>query len=403
MIPETKIRPMKVLLITPWYPTRERPGYGAYVRELARTVERFAEVTVLHLDGHRRPRPPKLISVEQDHGPESAQGITVFRARWSLTPRFLPNLPMRLSAALLAYRHIAAVFPPDLLHANVFTAGLVAGIIGRFARIPVVITEHSTKLVDPAISNRALLEARLAYLLADAVLPVSNYLNEEIRTRGLRGSFTVIPNSVDTGLFRPESGPRRDSRSLLFVGALRGAHGKGLPHLLRACRLLHDRGQAVELEILGDGPTRATNEQLASDLGLSAWVTFRGAVSSEEVAGAMQRSRLLVMPSTMYETFCVPLAEAQACGLPSVASRNGAIPETLGHHAGVLVKPGEPAALAAGIDEALERHWDHDLIVRGAQRYSQEAVALRLREAYQRATMASGHSVRANSSSTPTD
>jgi glycosyltransferase involved in cell wall biosynthesis len=141
---------------------------------------------------------------------------------------------------------------------------------------------------------------------------------------------------------------------------------KGVPHLLRAAAEMRD---TVTLELIGDGTRRAEYEALASTLQLGA--RFRGRVAKADVVRAMHQADVLAVPSAT-ETFGLVAAEALACGLPVVASRVGALPELVTPDAGVLVAPGDPAALAAGLHDALARR----------DALAGEAVAARIRERF---------------------
>ena len=78
-----------------------------------------------------------------------------------------------------------------------------------------------------------------------------------------------------------------------------------------------------------------------------------GRVSDDELA-RLYRGAKCVVYASLYEGFGLPIAEAMACGTPVVTSRGGATEETAGG-AAVLVDPYDPAAIAAGIAEAVAR------------------------------------------------
>lgn len=382
-------REMRVLVMTSWYPSADRPTYGVYVREFAHAISLIADVVVLHLDGHQRPSAGRWYSLEQESDDAITEGLPTYRVNWGLVPGILPNLPLRLVAAVRAYRTILKDFHPDILHAHVFSAGLAAVVIGKPTRTPVVITEHSSGFMATRFSQASTWEARIAYRLADAVLPVSRALLEAIEGKGLTGNFHVVPNVVDRHTFHPDptSGEAIEGSGiprLLFVGALRSGLGKGLPDLLTACRILHDGGMQVHLTVVGDGPRRPTAEQMARDFDLHDWVVFKGGVDKSSVAQMMRESDLLVAPSTTPETFALPIAEAQACGLPCVATNVGAIPEILNPTVGSLVVPGDPVALAQAIEEALDdrSRWDRDEIAESAFRFEVSRVASTIKGVY---------------------
>ena len=87
-------------------------------------------------------------------------------------------------------------------------------------------------------------------------------------------------------------------------------------------------------------------------------------VSGTELIDLYRRAACLVFPS-LYEGFGLPTVEAMACGCPVAASSAASLPEVCGD-AAVLFDPLDPEAIAAGIDEALER--SAELSARGLQR-----------------------------------
>src|SRR5205823_6408823 len=77
---------------------------------------------------------------------------------------------------------------------------------------------------------------------------------------------------------------------------------KGLDVLLRALARLRPRRVDISLEVIGDGPARLRSEGLATELGLAGHVAFRGARPHAEVARALQRADMLVVPSRTMPT-----------------------------------------------------------------------------------------------------
>jgi len=129
----------------------------------------------------------------------------------------------------------------------------------------------------------------------------------------------------------------RDDHAL-FVGRL--AVEKGVADAIEACARV-----GMRLVVLGEGPLRATLEELAQERGAD--VEFRGQVSQDEVLDEMRRARLLLVPSLWHEVLALVIVQAIAANLPVVATEAGGNPDLLGDGRGFLYPPGDVAALTA--------------------------------------------------------
>ncbi|NJO07720.1 MAG: glycosyltransferase family 4 protein, partial [Chloroflexaceae bacterium] len=216
-----------------------------------------------------------------------------------------------------------------------------------------------------------------------------------------------LPNGVDTERCRPglESISLRtryrlppDARVVLFVGALDQAHYfKGIPVLIEALRLLADT--RTRLLIVGDGNLRPLYEQHTWAAGVAGQVHFCGRVSSAELPLHYALADVLVLPSvTMGEAFGMVLLEALACGTPVIASNLPGVRSVVNDGCdGVLVPPGDAAALAAAL-----RRFPGDAVARGTagahgrakvvERYSWPVLIPRLEAIYDKVLLTdAGH------------
>ncbi len=128
-------------------------------------------------------------------------------------------------------------------------------------------------------------------------------------------------------------------------------------------------------------PLRVVGARGWGDVQVDGWL---GRVSDSDLAALYRGARCLVYPS-LYEGFGIPVLEAMACGTPVVTSRGGATEEVAGG-AAVLVDPNDPAAVAAGIEEAASRR--DELRALGLERAAQftwERVAAETRAVYEAA------------------
>lgn len=136
---------------------------------------------------------------------------------------------------------------------------------------------------------------------------------------------------------------------LVYAGRL--SPEKGVAVLLRALALLD---APVSLTLAGDGPERATLEADAYRLLPPGTVTFAGQLDREALSRCLGEADVCVQPSRT-EGFSKAWLDAMAHGLPVIASDVGAARAVIGADGerGLLVPPGDPAALASAIARLL--------------------------------------------------
>lgn len=164
--------------------------------------------------------------------------------------------------------------------------------------------------------------------------------------RKSKADITVIPNGIDTHMFRPL--PHIQKRPYRLISTASSDQPlKGLPVLLHAIHNLKNTLPDIELVIIGSLKKGGEAERLVKELNLEATVQFRSRLTSEELVEEYNQSLIAVCPS-LYEGFGLPAAEAMACGLAIVSSNGGALPEVIGD-AGVVVPAGNSEALEKAI------------------------------------------------------
>jgi colanic acid/amylovoran biosynthesis glycosyltransferase len=146
---------------------------------------------------------------------------------------------------------------------------------------------------------------------------------------------------------------------LLSVGRM--VPKKGLEVGVRAAAALQaaNPGLRVEYRIIGDGPLRADLVALAHQLGASSTLQLLGALPGADVMRWMHDSDIFLLPSLMEQAGYV-LLEAQAAGLPIVATRVGGVPEMVRERqSAVLVPAGDVPATTAALQWLLdhEKMW----------------------------------------------
>lgn len=266
-----------------------------------------------------------------------------------------PLMPPRVGkvgylAASNRVRALVAKLAPDVLHAHYATSYGLLGSLTDFHPL-VVSVWGSDVYAFPRKSplHRALLVHNLRR--ADALTSSSRAMAQETARYAPGRDIQVIPFGVV-----PESYPLARPPEVPTIGcakALTSTYGQA--DLLRALALLVARDPARPLRLLlaGDGEDRASLEALGANLGLSDRVSFLGRLAPDAIPAFMGGLSVFAMPSHA-ESFGVAALEAAACGVPVVASRVGGVPEVVKHEeTGLLVPPGDPAALADALGRVL--------------------------------------------------
>ncbi|MEM1971441.1 MAG: glycosyltransferase family 4 protein, partial [Candidatus Anstonellales archaeon] len=166
----------------------------------------------------------------------------------------------------------------------------------------------------------------------------------------------VIPPGVDTDRYKPGDTYNPYSKKLLFIAPLSSSYEwKGLRVLLNAMRLIVRYHPDTILTIIGDGPLREEYINICRHNGIESNVIFKGRVSEDQLIKSYQESSMLIVPSTTdTDSFTIVSLEANACGIPVIASRVGGIPYYVKDGInGFLVEPGDSVALAKKVIESL--------------------------------------------------
>jgi PST family polysaccharide transporter len=146
---------------------------------------------------------------------------------------------------------------------------------------------------------------------------------------------------------------RDDVFTLVTVSRI--VQNKAIDVVLRALHIMDRQHIPFRYLVVGDGPERAPLERLTAELGLQDHINFTGCVSDEDKWHVLQSADLFVMPSRVnpeeqHEGFGIAFLEAAACGIPSVGTNAGGIPDAVvDGETGMLVEPDSPEALAQAL------------------------------------------------------
>lgn len=211
-------------------------------------------------------------------------------------------------------------------------------------RRPWVVSHHSWyRQPDGTLSWRDRLKRRLLRRAA-ASIAVSRAMADDLEVPSI-----VVENPFRDDRFRRRPEIPRE-RELLFVGRL--VSDKGCDLLVRALARLAERGVTPRLTVVGGGPEGEPLRRLVEALGLVGTVEFAGAVTGESLVEALNRHRVLVVPSRYDEPFGIVALEALACGASVVGSAGGGLADAIGP-GGWTFPNGDVAALADLLEAVL--------------------------------------------------
>ncbi len=282
------------------------------------------------------------------------------RGRWDVV-----GFAWRLLKTLRAAR-------PDILHGYLATANLFAVLARPF--LPGTRTVLGIRASDMALGHYDWLMrliGRLEALFAspaDLVIANSEAGRDHAVARGFPGDkMAVVPNGIDTQLFRPDPAAGARSRADLGVGDEARLIGlvarldpmKDHPTFLQAVTEFLKRGGRARFVCVGDGPRayRETLQTLGRELGIDANLSWAGA--RDDMPSVYNALDVLTLTSAFGEGFPNVLGEAMACGVPCVATDVGDVKRVLGE-AGIVVSPGDPGALARAWVAMLRRFETED-------------------------------------------
>jgi len=329
---------LHVLTLTPFFPSDQNEVNGCFIAEPVAQLKQFGVES-------------SVIAVSPIYYPRK-QPSSLAAAEWVRYPQVPGNLGLSSAGKLLyarllgRIRNLHGAKPIDVIHAHAaLPCGHAAALLSSRLNIPFVVTIHGLDVfhtcylggIPAAWRRRVSVDV---YRKARTVICISGRVQEILKTGTSADTCsTVVHNGVDPILFSPNpAAVRQFDPEILIVGNL--LRSKGHELVLRALGSLRPAFPRLQCRIIGEGPDRAQFEALASGLGIAQRVQFVGRQSRADVAEAMRRCSVFVLPSRNEGLGCVYL-EAMSCGKPVIACRGQGIDEVIEHGANGWLIPVE--------------------------------------------------------------
>jgi teichuronic acid biosynthesis glycosyltransferase TuaC len=320
--------PLRVLTLTPFLPSEQNEVSGCFVAEPIAALAQFAIIS-------------NVIAVAPIYHPRKQMSLSA-PADWVTYLQVPGNLGLSSAGKFLYARLLRGIQklhkhrPIDLIHAHAaLPCGHAAALLSSRLNIPFVVTVHGLDVFNnchlagiPAGWRRKV--SVDVYRSAQIVICISNKVQEILKNGSpAETTSTVVYNGVNPNLFSPNPNEAGGGDpEILVVGTLLPSKGHGT--VLRAFHKLKPVFPRLRCRIVGEGPYRAQFEALTLDLGIAQQVQFVGRQSRSEVAEAMRKCSVFVLPSSNEALGCVYL-EAMSSGKPVVGCYGQGIDEVIEH------------------------------------------------------------------------
>jgi glycosyltransferase involved in cell wall biosynthesis len=355
----------KILAITNLYPYPWEPTRAAFNRQQFEKLAEISDVKVIVLV-------PWTSAIGKLSSLKTAKqsNLEIDYCVYFYPPKIgRSTYPLFIFLSLLAHLWKIKKFNPDYILLSWAFPDAVAGtMLARLLKIPSVVKVHGSDInVHAEIEGRRKqIEGAMRY--AKGIIAVSQDLKNKILNMGFpENKVHLLYNGIDRSLFYPidrqtardSCGTAIDKKIILFIGNLKVSKGCNL--LLEAFALLALENSSVELVYIGSGDQLGGMKKTVAEKGLEESVHFLGSISHGLLGNWINASDVLVLPS-MNEGVPNVVLEAQACGIPVVATKVGGIPEIVSSDSGILITYGDKEILRDALYDALCRKWDRSKI-----------------------------------------
>ncbi len=226
----------------------------------------------------------------------------------------------------------------DVIHLNkLYPFGFFALHLKKRKQIPYIISEHWTGYHKKKKQKLPLIESFLSKKItknAQFVCPVSTDLKKSMQQLGLKGNYQIVPNVVDTNLFKPNPTSTKNF-TITHVSSLLNQH-KNISGMLCVAKQLENKINAFTWNFIG-GKKDEFQDLITALNFTKGRIRFIDHLAHNEIPDYLNASNIFVLFSN-YENLPCVILEAFSCGIPVISTNVGGIKEYFPNEFGSLIE-----------------------------------------------------------------
>lgn len=342
---------MKILWLASWYPSKLKPFDGDFISRHAKAASYYNDIYLVHIVKDLSGTVTRSHKVQYKKEGRLTEIIIYYYSPFS---RLIGKLISEWKYRYLFKKQINELLKqegkPDIVHLHIgMKAGTIAQWVARKYNIPYLLTEHWTGFLPeakPSFKNLPLyFQSRYRNIIknASSISVVSKYLENNIKNIYPNENTVIIPNVLDTSLFKP--GHKNVSNRIKFIHISNLTFQKNVESIIDAINILVDEGCDIQLDIIGPENIKLITKSIS--LGLIDNIKFHSEKPQADLIAFINQADAMILYSR-YETFGCVAIEANGCGVPVIASDIPVLHEIIKEgFNGEFSPPDNPSSLAS--------------------------------------------------------
>jgi len=367
---ELNNKKIKVLFIPSWFPTKENPVKGVFIKNHALVLSKYVTLYVLYVSDSDKIAKCSVTKTE-DNGIKILNVFFPYKKNRKNFFNKLSYFKNWFFACNKGYKIIKKEWgKPHVLHAHViYPAGVYAFYRNLLEKIPFALTEHFDYFLRvflgfEKMNKMALFINKFLIKKASFTTVCSQKMKEVFDFYGMNQKVFVVPNVI----IPPEiKGSEKFNQvnyegvNLIHISTLTD-YQKNITGIIEAVNLLVNQRKLFDLKMhfVGSGKELPNHKKLAKKLNLlDKNVFFHGYLPETEKIGLLKRADALIIFSN-FEGFSIVTAEAIYFGTPVIVTRCGGPEEFVNENNGLVIPPNDVNALVDAIEKVIQNKNNYD-------------------------------------------